>query len=121
MRLTDLANHLIAEPDEKIRWRLVWEFLEEYSWEPSEIQIGLLIDEPSSVGDVRWDALLAALSEHFSAEHDLAPPEWTEHRVLKRAWFPAELAILRMDALVWAPAAFQKHGVFVSINDLARA
>ena len=121
MRLTDLATHLIAEPDEKIRWRWVSEFLEEYGWEPPEVQIGLLTDEPRPVGDERWDALLAALAEHFSAQHGLAPPGWAEPRTLRKAWFPAELAILRMDALVWAPAAFQKHGVFVSVHDLARA
>jgi hypothetical protein len=121
MRLTDLATHLLAEPDEKIRWRLVSEFLEEYGWEPPEVQIGLLTDEPQSVGDERWDALLAALSEHFSAQHDRSAPDWAEQRVLRRAWFPAKLAILRMDALVWAPAAFRKHGVFLSVKDLARA
>ena len=120
MRLADLATHLIAEPDEKIRWRLVSEFLEEYKWEPAEVQVSLLQAEPVSVGDERWDALLGALAEHFAAEHDLGPPGWAEQRVLKRAWFPAGLAILRMDALVWAPAAFQKHGVFLSVHDLSR-
>ena len=35
-------------------------------------------------------------------------------RVLQRPWFPADLGIQRADALVWAPAAFRKHGVYLS-------
>jgi hypothetical protein len=35
-------------------------------------------------------------------------------RVLEQPWFPAELEIQRADALVWAPAAFRKHGVYLS-------
>ena len=121
MSVVRLAQHLIANVDERVRWKLVWEFLEEYRWEPAEAQVCLLLAEPPPVGDERWDALLAALAEHLCAQHDLAPPEWTEPRVLRRAWFPAELAIQRADALVRAPAAFRKHGVYLSANDLKAA
>jgi hypothetical protein len=55
------------------------------------VQPSLLRDEPPGTGDERWDALLAALAEHLAAQHDLAPPEWAELRVLQRPWFPAEL------------------------------
>jgi hypothetical protein len=121
MSLAALARHLATDLDDKVRWKLVWEFLEEYRWEPVETQTCLVQAEPDSVGDERWDALLAALAEHLCAQHDLAPPEWTEPRVLRQAWFPAELAIQRADALAWAPAAFRKHGVYLSVHDLAAA
>jgi hypothetical protein len=42
-------------------------------------------------------------------------------QVLRRAWFPAELRIQRAEALVWAPAAFRKHGVYLSGRDLEAA
>jgi len=121
MSLADLARHIVATLDDKVRWKLVWEFLEEYRWEPPETQANLVRTEPESVRDERWDALLAALAEHLAAQQDLGPPEWAETRVLRRAWFPAELAIQRADALAWAPAAFRKHGVYLSIHDLAAA
>lgn len=121
MNLARLAEYLAAAESDKIRWKLVWEFLEEYRWEPVEIQTALVQSEPSRVDDDRWDALLAALAEHLCAQHDLAPPPWTESRVLARAWFPAELAIQRADALAWAPAAFRKHGVYLSVHDLTAA
>jgi hypothetical protein len=121
MNLVDLARRVAAVIDDKIRWKLVWEFLEEYRWEPAESQPQLLRDMPPSTGDERWDALFAALAEHLNAEHDLAPPEWAVGRVLRTAWFPAELRVQKVDALVWAPAAFRKHGVFVSARDLEAA
>jgi hypothetical protein len=121
MNLVTLAQQLIATVDERVRWKLVWEFLEEYRWEPAETQVSLVKAEPLSIGDERWDALLAALAEHLCAQHDLAPPDWAEPRVLRRAWFPAELAIQRADALVRAPAAFRKHGVYLSAHDLTAA
>jgi hypothetical protein len=121
MTLADLGRRLARVDDAKTRWKLVWEFLEEYRWEPDDVQPSLLRDEPPTAGDERWDALLAALAEHLAAQHDLAAPEWTEIRVLQRPWFPAELEIQRADALVWAPAAFRKHGVYLSVRDLEAA
>lgn len=121
MSLATLAQHLVATAGDGVRWKLVWEFLEEYRWEPAEVQVGLVEAEPQLVGDERWDVLLAALAEHLCAQHDLAPPAWAESRVLRRPWFPAPLAIQRADALVRAPAAFRKHGVYLSAHDLTAA
>jgi hypothetical protein len=121
MSVAELAARLTANEDDKIRWKLVWEFLEEYRWEPAENQPPLLQAEPDLVGDERWDALPAALIEHLAAQHDLAPPPWTQTRVLQRPWFPAELPSQRAEALVWAPAAFRKHGVYLSARDLEAA
>src|ERR1022692_4316880 len=108
MTLADLAGRLVRTSEGKVRWKPLWEFLEEYRWEPSD-------------ADERWDALLAALAEHLAAQHDLAPPEWAESRVQGRPWFLAELRIQRAEALVWAPAAFRKHGVYLSARDLEAA
>ncbi|WP_433458323.1 hypothetical protein [Micromonospora sp. CA-248212] len=121
MSLTRLATHLASADTDRIRWKLVWEFLEEYRWEPAETRAGLLRDEPGPIGDARWDALLAALAEHLLAQADLAPPAWVDARVLRPAWFPAELAIHQADVLAWAPAAFRKHGVYLSVHDLSAA
>jgi hypothetical protein len=66
MTLADLASRLVRTADGKTRWKLIWEFLEEYRWEPEDVQPSLLRDEPPSAGDERWDALLAALAEHLA-------------------------------------------------------
>lgn len=121
MTIADLAAHLSRHTDEKIRWKYVWEFLEEYRWEPVERQPRLLQGEPSPTGEEHWDALLAAMAEHLAARLDLAPPEWSRSRVLATPWFPSALPSKRTEALVWAPAAFRKHGVYLSAHDLEAA
>lgn len=121
MTLADLAGYLSRAADDRTRWKLTWEFLEEYRWEPGDGQPSLLVEEPLPLGDERWDALLAALAEHLAAQHDLAPPSWTELRVLRQPWFPAETQVQRADALAQAPAAFRKHGVYLSATDLEAA
>jgi hypothetical protein len=121
MTLADLAGRLSGVVEDRTRWKLVWEFLEEYRWEADTAQPGLLADEPEPVGDERWDALLAALAEHLAAKLDLAPPTWADLRVLRTPWFPAQLRVQRADALVHAPAAFRKHGVYLSAADLEAA
>ncbi len=121
MTMAGLAGHLSRQDDEKVKWKHVWEFFEEYRWEPGEQRAQLFRDEPPSTGDERWDALLAAMAEHLAAQLDLAPPEWSRSRVLPTAWFPSSLPSKRMEALVWAPAAFRKHGVYLSARDLEAA
>jgi hypothetical protein len=121
MTMTRLADHLSCQVDAKTRWKHVWEFLEEYRWEAVERQPELFRDEPPPTGDERWDTLLAALAEYLAARLDLAPPEWSRPRVLATAWFPSSLPSKRMEALVWAPAAFRKHGVYLSARDLDAA
>jgi hypothetical protein len=121
MTLADLARFLNREPEDEVRWKLVWEFLEEHRWEPPDRQPALVAAEPSPTGDERWDVLLAALAEHLNAKLDLAPPAWTDSRVLEKPWFPSSLRILRAQALVWAPAAFRKHGIYLTAQDLEAA
>src|ERR1035437_3406972 len=38
MTLADLSRRLVQVDDAKTRWKLVWEFLEEYRWEPDGVQ-----------------------------------------------------------------------------------
>jgi hypothetical protein len=84
MTLADLAGRLARTSDPKIRWKLVWEFLEEYRWETADVQLALLKEEPPPNGDERWDTLMAALAEHLAAQHDAAPSPWAELRVLRQ-------------------------------------
>src|SRR5216684_4229515 len=66
MTLADLGRRLARVDDARTRWKLVWEFLEEYRWEADDVQPSLLQDEPPATGDERWDALLAALAERLA-------------------------------------------------------
>lgn len=63
-------------------------------------------------------AHLAALAEHLAARDGKAAPAWTEHRSLRQFWFPFNTRAARVDAVVHAPAAFRKRGVYVAARNL---
>jgi hypothetical protein len=119
-RPLDVARlgHLLADAEDALRWRLIAEFLEEYRWEPSPARLALLAEEPDSTGDERWDVFLAALAEHLAARDGRGAPAWSESRSLRRLWFPFNTRAARVDAVVHAPAAFRRRGVYVAAQEL---
>jgi hypothetical protein len=116
--IAGLADWLASAADDSMRWRLIAEFLEEYSHESSESRLALLAPEPPPTGDQRWDVLLAGLAEHLSAKEGHGPPAWSEDRHLGWMWFPFDTRAARVDALVHAPAALRRRGVFVAPQEL---
>jgi len=109
---------LLSGADESRRWRLIAEFLEEYRWEPAPARLALLDEEPAGTGDEHWDVFLAALAEHLCARDGRSAPAWAEPRSLRRLWFPFNTRAARVDAVVHAPAAFRRRGVYVAAQEL---
>lgn len=119
MTLARLAEYFVeAGQDDDLRWRFLAEFLEEYRHEPVEMRRDLLEPEPRSTGDKRWDVFLAALAEHLAARDGRRGPLWSERRSLGQFWFPFNTRAARVDAIVHAPAAFRRRGVFVAPQEL---
>lgn len=117
LSLQQLAD-LMVNSDDSRRWRLIAEFLEDYHWEPLVARPALLADEPATTGDERWDVFLAALAEHIAAKDGRAGPCWAEGRSLQSFWFPFNTSAARVDAVVHAPAAFRRRGVYVAPQEL---
>jgi hypothetical protein len=83
-------------------------------------------EEPDSVGDKRWDALLAGVAEHACHHAGVTVPGWSAapSRFLQRFWFVIE-DILKRPApglAAWAfarsPAALAARGVFIDRRSL---
>ena len=121
MTIAKLAAFVTAEADFDARWRLVVEFLREYHHEPAEERRRLLADEPRPTGDERWDVLFAGLAEHLSMRDRQDAPAWSASRGLRRFWFPFDAPGARAQALVHAPAAFRRRGVFVADYEIDAA
>lgn len=62
--------------------------------------------------------LLAALAEHLAARDGRGAASWAEVRRLGQFWFPFNTPAARADAIVHAPAAFRRRGVFVAPQEL---
>ena len=121
MTLAELARFVAVEPDFDSQWRLVVEFLKEYHQEPAVVRLSLLEDEPGATGDERWDALFAGLAEHLAMRDGKTAPGWSASRGLTRFWFPFNTPGARAQALVHAPAAFRRRGVFVADYEIDAA
>jgi hypothetical protein len=118
MTVAGLAGYLASAQRDDLRWRLVAEFLEEYRHEPEPERTRLLAQEPPPTGDQRWDVFLAALAEHLAARDGRGEPAWAEQRRLRTFWFPFDTRAARADAIVHAPAAFRRRGIFVAPQEL---
>jgi hypothetical protein len=121
MSLAGLAHFIAAEPDFDTRWRLVVEFLKEYHEEPARTRQRLLRDAPAPTGDERWDVLFAGIAEHLAVRDGKDAPKWSASRGLRRFWFPFDTPGARAQALVHAPAAFRRRGVFVADYEIDAA
>lgn len=118
MTLVDLARHLAKAAEESGRWRLVAEFLEEYRHEESDVRRDLVVDEPPTTGDERWDVFLAALAEHLATRDGRGVEPWVYERRLDRFWFPFNTPSARVDAFVHGPASFRSRGIFIAPQNL---
>lgn len=121
MRIADLARFVAGEQDFDSRWRLLVEFLKEYHQEPAGTRLRLLEEVPEVIGDERWDVLFAGLAEHLAMRDGAAAPGWSASRGLKRFWFPFNTPGARAQALVHAPAALRRRGVFVADYEIDAA
>ena len=121
MTIADLAEHLSRAADDKTRWKLVWEFLEEYRWEPDDVRHRCCRMSPlspaTSDGTYCWPRWLNILGRSTTSHcrNGLNSGSCSSHGSRR------ELKIQRADALVRAPAAFRKHGVYLSARDLEAA
>jgi hypothetical protein len=86
---------------------------------PSDEQAALLAGPPPLTG-TRWDALLAATAEHLAEVHGQPLPEWLEEpaRRLDQPWALPKSRRIRRNAILYAPAAFVRHGALPDPRDL---
>lgn len=111
-------GELLGSCDPGERWLMISEFLNEYIHERPIERLRLLEEEPASVGDERWDAFLAALAEHLALKDERRGPPWYEQRILRQFWFPFNTPDARAEAIVHAPVAFRRRGVFIARREL---
>ena len=76
---------------------------------------------PSRPGRPRTSQEIRGLAEHLAMRDGQAAPGWSAARGLRRFWFPFDAPGARAQALVHAPAAFRRRGVFVADYEIDAA
>jgi hypothetical protein len=101
--------------------RLVRQFIMDL--QRSDDPMTMFRDEPSSTGERKWDALIAGTIEDFALHRGIEPPSWVfqEQRYLSTWWFLTSIDPMRPTAIVQAPAALSRRGVFVQRASLVNA
>ena len=79
-----------------------------------------VLASPPPVTGTRWDALLAATVEHLAELHGQPLPGWLEEpaRRLDQPWVLPAGGRIRRNAVLYAPAAFVRHGALPDPRDL---
>lgn len=119
LSLTATAEAMRDAGDDRHRLGLFFEFCRGAD-EVGVAALPLVADEPPATGDSRFDALLAAIAEHISSRYGLAGPLWSvaADRFLDTGWWVSMLPSARIHAMLWAPAAFRRRGVYLDRHDL---
>lgn len=108
-------------PEAALTW--IHQFLDDFRSSSRESQRRLISAAPDHTGSPLWDSYLASLAEYLAAEASLPAPMWVNEpeRFLRTWWIEADLPSSRPAALALSPAAFRRHGIFISDRALARA
>ena len=110
----EILRQELADPDGIPKRLVVTNLPRRFHALSFEQQVEAMRDSPSPV-EPKWDALLAAVTEHIARLHGHEPPDWVEepHRFLDEPWVVSEYPSVARDAVEYCPAAFARHAVFI--------
>ena len=109
--------------DEAAALRLAFRCVEHFDRAPVDVRQDIVEPEPTSTGDARFDALLAAMAEYLCAPEGRPAPRWVEgaSRFLDQWWFVSGMQSLHADAIAHSPISFARRGVFITSGALTYA
>ena len=114
---TDAVN--AGWPDHDIGRAIIHDLPRRFHALPPKAQKRVLAEAPP-LTNTRWDALLAATAEHIARLHGHQLPDWVDEspRFLDPPWVLSEVRRIRTDSILYAPAAFIRHGALPDPKDL---
>ena len=102
-------------------WREVIQCSDDLAREAHPTRVALAVTQPLPVGDSRYDALLAAVTDYHLSRDALPRPLWLDlpdYR-LAEPWDVETVESLRDRARDETPPAIARHGVFLAAAELA--
>jgi transcriptional regulator with XRE-family HTH domain len=98
--------------------RVVREQRSNAKWVSHPIDQRLFFARPSTTGDQRWDALLAASIEEIAVRRRIPIPDWTEGVGLENAWYFTDDPAFNDFLLDRSPPSFRSRGVMIDPDAL---
>jgi len=109
--------------DDKRAWREIIQCSDDLARETYATRVALAVTQPLPVGDARYDALLAAVTDYHLSRDTLPRPLWLDlpdYR-LAEPWDVEAVPSLRDQARHDTPPAIARHGVFLAAVELESA
>ena len=106
--------------DDKRAWREIIQCSDDLARETYATRVALAVTQPLPVGDARYDALLAAVTDYHLSRDRLPRPLWLDlpdYR-LAEPWDVEAVPSLRDQARHDTPPAIARHGVFLAAVEL---
>ena len=122
----DLSTTVATARDQRSErdacWSIIVQFIDDFARANDASRVQTVANRPSTTGSHRWDAFVAALTEHLCRLHGVRVPRWAldQAYVLEEWWFPSGYESLHATALVESPASFAVRGIFLTGGALAR-
>ncbi|MFN8081356.1 MAG: helix-turn-helix transcriptional regulator [Kineosporiaceae bacterium] len=98
--------------------RVVRQTRSDAKWLQTRADREIFFAEPSTTGDARWDAMLAASAEDLALTTGVDPAPWTPGHVLPTFWFVGSSPSLHAYAFSHTPISMLVRGVMVDPADL---
>ncbi len=101
--------------DERTAWREVIQLNDDLRAADPATAVALAIAAPGPTGDVRFDALIAAVTDCALSDAQLPLPAWLREDawVLDRFWDVENVPTLRVAARDQTPEAISRHGIYL--------
>ncbi len=120
--IRDDVAECLERDDTDMALRLLIDGVNRIPEEADDAQLALLLEEPSSIGPVRWDTLLAALIRYRLHRIDRVPPRWTWKKPLDRFWWPVRINPSKgYNDMAHSPAELSRVGIFMDRRSLTSA
>lgn len=113
----------VAEARQDAAFRIVLQLAADLDAADPALRVALCVAPPAPTGDVRFDALLAAVVDYRLSADRLPLPHWISEgsRVLDEAWDIEPVQALQAAARLQTPDALRRHGVFLDPAELVNA
>jgi len=107
--------------DEKSAWRVFIQLSDDLVRAEPALRVALCVAEPARTGEIRYDALLAGIVDHWLTSGRLPVPMWvrTSERICRPSWDVETLPQLRDTARRHTPPGLRRHGVYLAASELA--
>jgi transcriptional regulator with XRE-family HTH domain len=120
-QIVEAMREPLAQGDEHRALRLLLDGVNVLPGLGAPRDVRAFLKRPRSLGDSRWDALVAAAVAYRARTAGLVPPRWTDVKPLTAFWWPAGEHALRARTMARTPIDFKRLGIWFDERNFTTA